>query len=99
MRALLYLVATAAAAFCACSKDPYSNLDSPRQFFSKHKIGTGHDYGVIKFGNPEDHVLTVHGFGDDGAACYEIADALNANACKETHGEPCLNPYSCDALN
>jgi hypothetical protein len=69
------------------------------QFFSKHKIGTGHDYGVIKFGNPEDHVLTVHGFGDDGAACYEIADALNANACKETHGEPCLNPYSCDALN
>ena len=55
--------------------------------------------GAGAFANPQDHVITVHGFADDGASCREIADALNTNACKETGGEQCLNPCSCDALN
>ena len=83
----------------ACSKDPYSTLEAPRQFFSKQQIGSSPDYAVIKFGNPQDHVVTVHGFSDDGGSCREIADALNVNACKETDDQNCLNPYSCDALN
>lgn len=82
-----------------CAKDPYASLSAPREFFSDHQVGSAHDYGVIKFGNPEDHVVTVHGFADDGESCKEIAAALNANACKETGGQQCLNPYSCDALN
>jgi hypothetical protein len=68
-------------------------------FFAKHKIGSSPDYGIIKFEHPGDHVVTVHGFTDDRASCREIAEALNSNACKETNGEQCLNPYSCDALN
>lgn len=95
----LSIVSLAIVALVGCSKDPYSNLDAPKQFFSKHKIGSSPDFGIIKFGNPEDHVVTVHGFSDDGASCREIADALNTNACKETGGQQCLNPYSCDALN
>ena len=82
-----------------CSRDPYSTLDAPREFFSKQQIGSSPDYAVIKFGNPQDHVVTVHGFTDDGGSCREIADALNVNACEETDGQNCLNPYSCDALN
>jgi hypothetical protein len=86
-------------ALLGCSEDPYGNLGSAKEFFSKKQVGSSHDYGIIKFGNPEDHVATVHGFGDDGESCREIADSMNANACKETGGQQCLNPYSCDALN
>lgn len=82
-----------------CSDDPYSTLDAPKQFFSSHKVGSSADYGVIKFNDPSDHVITVHGFANDAASCREVADALNLNACKETGGEHCLNPYSCIALN
>jgi hypothetical protein len=76
-----------------------SNLDAPREFFSKHKIGSSADYAVIKWGNPEDHVVTVHGFMDDLKSCQLIADALNKDACNETGGKNCLNPFSCQPLN
>ncbi|MEJ1095859.1 MULTISPECIES: hypothetical protein [unclassified Pseudoxanthomonas] len=45
------------------------------------------------------HVITVHGFMDDAVSCKEVTEALNANACKDTDGQQCLNPYSCVALN
>lgn len=83
----------------ACSKDPYASLDAPKKFFAGQTIGSSPDYGIVKFNDPADHVITVHGFADDAASCREVADALNANACKETGGERCLNPYSCIALN
>jgi hypothetical protein len=54
---------------------------------------------VIKFGNPRDHVLTVHGFADDASSCRDIARLMNIDACQETGGQNCLNPYSCEALN
>jgi hypothetical protein len=81
------------------SDDPHSTLDAPREFFAKRQIGTSPDYAIIKFGNPRDHVATVHGFTEDGSSCREIAEAMNFNACKETDGQNCLYPYSCDALN
>jgi hypothetical protein len=83
----------------SCSPDPYANLNAPGDFFARGKIGTSPDYAVIKFGNAQDHVITVHGFSDDEASCREVADALNFNACKETDGTGCLNPYSCRVLN
>lgn len=83
-----------AASLAGCEK---SNLNAPREFFSNHMIGSSPDYGVMKFGN--DHVITVHGFMDDLSACQEIATAMNFNACKETDGQGCLNPYSCTPLN
>jgi hypothetical protein len=83
-----------------CSRDPFENLDSPRVFFGKNKIGTSPDFGIVKFGNIEDHVITVHGFSDDLASCQEIVKALNENACKEiTDRSACLDPYSCQPLN
>lgn len=82
-----------------CTNDTYSTLDAPKLFFAKHKIGSSTDYGIIKFNDPSDHVITIHGFADDRASCSEVADALNSNACEDTGGEQCLNPYSCIALN
>lgn len=66
------------------------------QWFKSHPQGST-DYGVFKWG--DDHVITVHGFADDMSSCYEVATALNVNACKETGGVGCLNPYSCKPLN
>lgn len=81
----------------SCEQD--SNLDAPREFFAKHKIGSSPDWGIVKWGNPTDHVVTVHGFVDDYESCQILAAALNVDACNETGGQNCLNPFSCDALN
>jgi len=82
-----------------CSQDPLSTLDKPKKFFEKNKIGTSSDYGIVKFSDPSDHVITVHGFSDDASSCTEIVNSLNSNACKETGGQGCRNPYSCMRLN
>jgi hypothetical protein len=79
--------------------DSKSNLEAPRKFFSKNKIGNSPDYAIIKWNNPDDHVVTVHGFIDDLKGCLLIAEALNKDACKETGGYNCLNPFSCQPLN
>ena len=94
MRSRLALLILLAVCLVGCEKD---NLDAPREFFSNHKIGSSSDYGVMKFGN--DHVITVHGFADDRGTCQEIVTVMNLNACKETDGKSCLNPYSCAPLN
>ena len=83
----------------SCSMDRESTLTAPRNYFAANKSGTSPDYGIIKFGNADDHVITVHGFMDDAASCKEVVQALNTSACKETNGQQCLNPYSCIALN
>lgn len=90
----LILFAVFITSLIGCTTD---NLDVASQFFNDNKIGSSPDYGVMKFGN--DHVITVHGFMDDLAACQEIVTAINFNACKETSGQECLNPYSCAPLN
>ena len=98
MRTLAMLVVSAVL-LASCSMERESTLTAPRKYFAANKYGASLDYGVIKFGNPDDHVITVHGFMDDAASCEEVVAALNTNACKETDGQQCLNPYSCIALN
>lgn len=61
--------------------------------------GWSRDWGIIKWGDPEDHVVTVHGFADNRSACEILEDALNADACVVTGGKDCLNPYSCIPLD
>lgn len=89
---LMFIVLVAS--LVGCEKEA---LNAPQDFFSKERIGSSPDYGVMKFGN--DHVITVHGFMDDLGTCEEIVTAMNINACKETDGQECLNPYSCSPLN
>lgn len=96
---VLILWFVCAALLASCSVDRESTLTAPRKYFAANKSGASPDYGIIKFGNPDDHVITVHGFMDDAASCEEVVEALNTNACRETNGEQCLNPYSCIALN
>lgn len=98
MRTLAILVVSAAL-LPSCSMDRESTLTAPRKYFAANKSVASPDYGIIKFGNPDDHVITVHGFMDDAASCEEVVAALNTNACKETNGQQCLIPYSCIALN
>ena len=76
-----------------------SNLDAPRNFFNENKIGSSADYAIVKWGDPEDHVVTVHGFMDDLKSCMLISDALNDDACKGTGGDGCSQPFSCQPLN
>jgi len=84
--------------FFGCAQD--SNLDAPRKYFNKNKIGTSPDYAVIKNGIiPDDHVMTVHGFADDLDACLKVAKALNEEACKETGGYNCTDIFTCRPLN
>jgi hypothetical protein len=86
-----------ASSLAGCEQGP--SLDAPYKFFSKNKIGGSPDYAVIKWDDPNDHVATVHGFMDDMKSCIIFADALNKDACSETGGENCLNPFSCKPLN
>lgn len=79
--------------------EPKSNLGGPRKFFQENKIGSSPDYAIIKWNDPEDHAVTIHGLMDDLKGCLLIADALNQDACSETEGENCLNPFSCQPLN
>lgn len=97
MRTSLVPLAILTVLLVGCEKE--SNLGAPRAFFSKNKIGSSPDYAVIKWKDPEDHVITVHGFADDLKACLIVADAMNQDACKETGGKGCLNPFSCQPLN
>lgn len=98
MRGMLLFAVVTASVLPGC--DTAANDTSEvRQLFAEGQIGISPDYAVIKWGNVEDHVATAHGFADDRAACREIADALNANACSETDGQGCKNPFSCVALS
>lgn len=78
----------------SCSND---NLDAPKKFFNGNKIGSSADYGLMKWG--DDHVATFHGFADDLRECMRFAESLNRDACSETGGQGCLNPFSCKPLN
>jgi hypothetical protein len=98
LKHLLLLISICLVAGTSCSPQS-ETTDTPRKHFAANKSGASPDYGIIKFGNLDDHVITVHGFMDDAASCKEVVEALNTNACKETDGQQCLDPYSCIALN
>ncbi|MEW6613017.1 MAG: hypothetical protein ACOY5C_12260 [Pseudomonadota bacterium] len=98
MARLLAVAWLVVAVLAGCSDNP-SHVGEVRTYFTQHKIGSSADYALIKWGNIEDHVATTHGFADDQAACLELAQALNANACRETGGQECKNPFSCVSLN
>ena len=97
-RNVFMLVAMASIVSCTPSES-YSSLDAPKKLFAQQKVGTSADFGIIKFKNPNDHVVSVHGFADDESSCKEIVDALNTNACKDSGGLQCVKPYSCIPLN
>lgn len=99
MNKILFCLGLSFLLLSSCTNKSTSSLDGPKEFFAKHKAGTSPDYGIIKWNDPKDHVITIHGFADDSGSCTEVADSLNINACKETNGQNCLNPYSCIQLN
>jgi hypothetical protein len=58
-----------------CSES--SNLDAPREFFAKERIGSSADYGIFKGYVNDDHVVSIHGFIDDLDVCLKLVAKLN----------------------
>lgn len=96
MRAVTALGIGLALMLAGCERD----LDGPRQYFARGKIGNAPDYGIVKFHEPENMIGVIYGnYDSDADVCEYVASALNVQACEETGGEGCLNPYSCVPLN
>lgn len=93
------MLALVAVSVIGCAPDPYGNLGGPRHYFEDNRIGSSPDFAIVKWGNIEDHVATVHGAADDLQTCLLIAKGLNEDACRETDGQDCLSPFSCRVLN
>lgn len=92
------VLASAVLLLVGCEKNGLANLDRPRTFFAKEQIGSSPDWAIVKWGDPSDHVATAHGFGNDSEGCQIMADGLNRDACAETGGTNCRNPFSCIPL-
>jgi uncharacterized lipoprotein YehR (DUF1307 family) len=67
---------------------------SPQEHFRSNQSGVSADYGIFWDGNPDpdDHVVTVHGFWDDRSVCEEVVKMLENMS---TKGQS----YSCIKLN
>jgi hypothetical protein len=76
------LILVIAVLLAGCSDE--SNLDAPKKFFARNKIGSSPDYAVMKSGmltpGGNDHVITVHGYSDDLAVCLITVKALKEDA-------------------
>ncbi len=70
-----------------------SDQDDVRRFFAKHKIGSSADYAVMKNGN--DHLMTIHGYGDDLATCMGLIEPYNKDPSLST----LPGTYTCVPLN
>lgn len=82
----LVLLISTFSTLSSCKLD--NNLDAPKKFFSKNKIGSSSDYGLMKNGN--DHVITIHGFVDDFSNCMEIAEMFSKKGQEK---------FTCSVLN
>jgi len=49
--------------------------EAVKEFFAKNRVGSSPDYAVMKNGN--DHLLTIHGYGDDLAVCLQLIEPYN----------------------
>jgi hypothetical protein len=67
-----------------------------QNFFSKNKVGDSPDYAFVKngIGGP-DHLITIHGYGDDKNVCELLAKEYNGD------GQLSVLPgkYNCIQLN
>ena len=86
---LIYLGCFSAIAYSADQEDL-------QKFLSKNKIGNSPDYAFVKNGIAgQDHLITIHGYGDDKAVCEALA--------KEYNGDSSLSnlpgKYQCIQLN
>jgi hypothetical protein len=66
--------------------------ESPQDHFKSNQSGVSADYGIFYDGNPDDHVVTVHGFWDDHSVCEEVVKMLENMSNKG-------QSYACIKLN
>jgi|SRR3989338_8526265 len=70
-----------------------SDQNDVRDFFARHKVGSSPDYAVMK--NGTDHLMTIHGYGDDLAVCVQLIEPYN----RDTSLSVIPGSYSCEPLN
>jgi len=65
-------------------------------FFVSNKVGNSPDFAFVKDGVAgPDHLITIHGYGNDGAVCRTLAEEYNSGE------SPSVMPgeYKCVQLN
>lgn len=67
--------------------------EAVKEFFSKNRVGSSSDYAVMK--NGTDHLLTVHGYGNDLDVCMKLIEPYNNNPSLST----VQGIYTCVPLN
>lgn len=70
-----------------------SDQGDVQRFFARHKIGSSPDYAVMK--NGTDHLMTIHGYGDDLGVCMQLIEPYN----KDPSLSALPGSYSCVPLN
>jgi hypothetical protein len=89
---LIVLLFIPALSFCEAGLKQISQ-ESLQDYFSNNRVGSSPDYAIMKNGN--DHLMAVHGYGDDLGVCLELIEPYN--------NDPSLSAfsgsYSCVPLN
>lgn len=57
------------------SKQKIVDQEAVKKFFTKNRVGSSPDYAVMK--NGTDHLLTIHGYGDDLDVCLRLIEPYN----------------------
>jgi hypothetical protein len=78
--------------------EPRSPADV-RDYLGEERAGFSADYVIVKWRDRDDVVAGVFGFANDAEACADLANFLNMQACSETDGQNCINPFSCQRMN
>lgn len=60
------------------SKQKVVGQEAVKDFFAKNRIGSSPDYAVMK--NGTDHLLTIHGYGDDLDVCLRLIEPYNRDS-------------------
>ncbi|HBX60953.1 MULTISPECIES: hypothetical protein [unclassified Methylophaga] len=65
-------------------------------FFASNKVGNSPDFAFVKDGVAgPDHLITIHGYGNDGAVCRTLVEEYNSDESSSViPGE-----YKCVQLN
>ena len=92
MKKLILIIVLSSLSFTSHSAEQ----EDLQRFLSKNKIGNSPDYAFVKNGIAgQDHLITIHGYGDDKAVCEALAKEYNSDSGLSTlPGE-----YQCVRLN
>jgi len=94
MRTTIIIALLAFLPFIGCeSGQKVVGQEAVKEFFAKNRVGSSPDYAVMK--NGTDHLLTVHGYGNDLDVCLRLIEPYNRDPSLST----IPGIYTCVPLN